>query len=417
MIKKKITIIMVSTLLLLTMGCKSITPPVSANAKNLMDGVKPEATTTAAKLTKDEIKNLNKFSSKLFLSIFDDKNTLVSPLSIMGALGMTANGANNDTRDEFVRLFGATDIEAVNNAFANYIKSLPSHENYKFNIANSIWINDNTGFKPNIEFLQTNANYYNAELYEATFNKKTQDEINSWVNKNTDGMIPTIIDQIDDGTIMYLINALSFDAEWHRIYNEGDIFTDVFYDEEENTEEVEFMFSKERKYLEGKTYTGFIKDYKDGKYSFVALLPNEGINMRAFISDLDYEKMYEDIKSPEDIVVHATMPKFSYSFDTPLVKPLENMGLLKAFNSDLADFSNMGTSENEDLFVGNVIHKTFIDVNEKGTRAGAATAVVMETTSAPMDIKTIVLNRPFMYMIIDKENGLPMFVGTLMNTK
>lgn len=417
MIKKKITIIMVSTLLLLTMGCKSITPPVSANAKNLMDGVKPEATTTAAKLTEDEIKNLNKFSSKLFLSIFDDKNTLVSPLSIMGALGMTANGANNDTRDEFVRLFGATDIEAVNNAFANYIKSLPSHENYKFNIANSIWINDNTGFKPNIEFLQTNANYYNAELYEATFNKKTQDEINSWVNKNTDGMIPTIIDQIDDGTIMYLINALSFDAEWHRIYNEGDIFTDVFYDEEENTEEVEFMFSKERKYLEGKTYTGFIKDYKDGKYSFVALLPNEGINMRAFISDLDYEKMYEDIKSPEDIVVHATMPKFSYSFDTPLVKPLENMGLLKAFNSDLADFSNMGTSKNEDLFVGNVIHKTFIEVNEKGTRAGAATAVVMETTSAPMDIKTVVLNRPFMYMIIDKENGLPMFVGTLMNTK
>lgn len=415
--KKIISIILASSLLLLSVGCTNTAPVAKADAKNLMENVVAESVDDGVQLSDEDGAKLMDFSLQLFKNSLEEEKTLVSPLSVISALGMTANGANGETLKEFEEMFGLGSIDEFNKYLAAYAKGLPSDEKYKFNLANSIWLNDSVGFVPNEEFLQTNANYYNAEIYEAPFNNATKDTINSWVNENTDEMIPTIINEIDDGTIMYLINALAFDAEWDNIYNESNIFTDKFHKEDGGSKDVEFMFSKESKFLKGENYKGFIKDYVDGKYSFVAILPDEGVKIADFVEGLDYGDLYNNLSNPEATQVITHTPKFSYAFSTSLSETLKTMGLNKAFEGGAADFTGMGKVQEGSLFIGDVIHKTFIEVNEKGTKAGAVTAVVMEATSAPMEIEAVKLNRPFMYMIIDGETNLPMFIGALMDVE
>lgn len=416
--KQIISMLLIFTLVIISAGC---TPTANTGAtgdvKNLMENISTDTQIEEATLTESDAKKLMGLSIGLFNRSYEGENTLVSPLSIISALGMTANGAREETLKEFENFFGLGSMEEFNKYIAAYSKGLPNNEKYKFNLANSIWLNSGVGFTPNEEFLKLNGSYYNAEIYEAPFSGETKDAINAWVNENTDEMIPKILEEIDSGTIMYLINALAFDAEWQRIYNESDIFTDKFTKEDGSSSDVEFMYSKESKFLQGDNYTGFIKDYKDGKYSFVAVLPNEDIKMADFIKDFNYELLYENLANPVDTEVHATLPKFSYAFSTSLSETLKAMGLETAFDTERADFSGMGTATEGKVFIGDVLHKTFIEVNEKGTRAGAVTAVVMETTSAPMDYHEVRLDRAFMYMIVERETNLPMFIGTLMSVE
>lgn len=345
-----------------------------------------------------------------------DKNVLVSPLSVITALAMTANGAEGETKAQMEAVLG----ENLNAYLREYKQNLPQGEYNKLHIANAIWFKDAEYLQVKDSFLQTNADYYGAAAYKAPFDDTTLQDINNWVETNTDGMIKNILSRIDKDAVMYLVNALSFDAEWSSIYYETQIRDGEFTKEDGIVQKIELMYSSEYQYLEDELATGVIKYYKGRKYAFVALLPKEGVTVAEYVESLTGEHLAELLANPQDIKVYTRIPKFETEYDVNLNDILVQMGMEDAFDEDRADFSAMADLPvDRNLYINNVIHKTFISVDEKGTKAGAATVVEMaDTTSAVMDPeepKRVYLDRPFVYLLIDCENNEPIFIGTMMD--
>jgi len=359
------------------------------------------------------------FGVRLFqTSMEEGKNTLISPLSVLYALAMTANGAEGETLAQMEQVLGM-DVDNLNSYMLAYLDLLPETKDYKMSLANSIWFKDDPDFIVEQRFLQTNADYYGAGAYKAAFDEGTRNDINNWVKEHTDGMIPEIIDEIPDEAIMYLVNALAFDAKWADEYEEHQIREGRFTMEDGTRQDVDMMHSEEYTYLEDDLATGFIKYYKDRKYAFVAMLPNEGVSVSQYVDSLTGEHMRELLNNPQDVTVFASIPKFETEYDIEMSEVLQEMGMTDAFDWRVADFSRLGTYnvDGMNICINRVLHKTFISVSEQGTRAGAATAVEMVAEGAMeiVEFKEVVLDRPFVYMLIDCETNLPFFIGTMMN--
>ena len=359
------------------------------------------------------------FGVRLFkTSIEEGKNTLISPLSVLYALAMTANGADGETLAQMEQVLGM-DVDNLNSYMLAYLELLPESKDYKMSLANSIWFKDDPNFAVEQSFLQTNADYYGAGAYKAAFDEGTRNDINNWVKEHTDGMIPEIIDEIPDEAIMYLVNALTFDAKWADEYEKHQIREGRFTMEDGTRQDVDMMHSEEYTYLEDDLATGFIKYYKDRKYAFVAMLPNEGVSVSQYVDSLTGEHLRELLNNPQDLTVFASIPKFETEYDIEMSEVLQEMGMTDAFDWQVADFSRLGTYnvDGMNICINRVLHKTFISVSEQGTRAGAATAVEMVAEGAMeiVEFKEVVLDRPFVYMLIDCETNLPFFIGTMMN--
>ena len=359
------------------------------------------------------------FGVRLFkTSMEEGENTLISPLSVLYALAMTANGADGETLTQMEKVLGM-DVDNLNSYMLAYLDLLPESQDYKMSLANSIWFKDDPNFAVEQSFLQTNADYYGAGAYKAAFDEGTRNDINNWVKEHTDGMIPEIIDEIPDEAIMYLVNALAFDAKWADEYEEHQIREGRFTMEDGIRQDVDMMHSEEHTYLEDDMATGFIKYYKDRKYAFVAMLPNEGVSVSQYVDSLTGEHLRELLNNPQDLTVFASIPKFETEYDIEMSEVLQEMGMTDAFDWRVADFSRLGTYnvDGMNICISRVLHKTFISVSERGTRAGAATAVEMVAEGAMeiVEFKEVVLDRPFVYMLIDCETNLPFFIGTMMN--
>ena len=387
---------------------------------DLMDGITPRGNAgDAAELTDVSDAAVTDFAIRLFKeSMADGENTLVSPLSVLVALSMTANGADNETLSQMEAVLGMP-IDQLNTWISTYMVNLPEEEKYKLSLANSIWFTDDERFTVNQDFLQTNADYYGADIYRAPFDDDTCKDINKWVKDNTDGMIKNLLDQIPQEAVMYLINALAFDAEWQDIYFENQVREGEFTTENGEKRNVDMMYSEENKYLEDKHATGFIKYYKDRKYAFAALLPKEGTTVSEYIASLDGEHLNELLTNAKSVFVNTSIPKFETEYDVDMSAVLSGMGMPDAFSGATADFSKLGHSTAGNIFINRVLHKTFISVDERGTKAGAATVVEMNDESAMIieDPKQVFLDRPFVYMLIDCETNLPFFIGTMMDVK
>ncbi|MGI6546022.1 MAG: serpin family protein [Fastidiosipilaceae bacterium] len=393
--------------LLALAGCEK---KVSAST-DLMEGVKPRTVGTDAKLVDSGATALADFSLRLFGSAFDEEgNILVSPLSALFALGMTANGTQGETRAQMEDTFGLT-VDELNQYLYVYMKSLPSEEQYKLSMANGIWLNDSADFTANPDFLQTNADRYGAAIHKAPFDDETKDQINEFVNENTAEMIPSILDDIQPDELMYLVNALAFEAEWAKVYEEFNVREGEFTNADGEQKIVDMMYSQEDLYIEDEFATGFIKPYVDDKYAFVALLPNEGISVMDYASSLTGENLRTLLDNAEATTIDTAMPKFKSEYSTLLNDSLRDIGIIDLFDGSKADLSELGTSKTGNLFVNRVIHKTFIEVDELGTKAGAATVVGIAKASLPIITHEVYLNRPFLYMLIDREHNLPLFVG------
>ena len=390
----------------------------SNSTSDLMAGFKPS--TNALSFKKDDglertfENEYRSFAFRLFSQCAkkdsSHQNTLVSPLSVMTALAMTANGANDNTLAEMLNALNgetAQDISQLNQYLGAYLGSLPSEPKAKFASANSIWVREGS-LDVKKEFLQTNADYYGADVFQSEFDEKTLRDINQWVSDNTGRMIPKILDEIPDAAVMYLINALSFDAEWQKIYSEDELFEDEFTDIDGKTQQVTMMSSNESGYLDDGMAKGFIKPYASG-YSFVAMLPDEGVSLDGYIEKMQSLGLWEQISKGDREPVMASIPKFSAKYSTELSDVLKAMGMRDAFDADNADFSGMAKVNKGELYINRVIHKTAIQVDERGTKAGAATAVEMKTNGALMNM--VYFNRPFVYMIIDDQSCLPIFIG------
>ena len=348
-------------------------------------------------------------------------NLLLSPMSISAALSMTANGAAGDTLAEMEKVLGGgLSIDQLNDYMAYYISRLPDKEKEKIYLADSIWIKDDPTLKVYDEFLETNKKYYNAEIYKSSFEPNSiVKDVNSWVNKNTKGMIPNLINpsNIKQNTMMMLINTLYFESEWENPYlstTDGK-FTDL------NGQELDIkqMESMESFYYDLGNADAFKKPYIDGEYSFVGILPHSDVDFNEYISSLDASALCEGLKEYEDpstVDLYVMIPKFKYNYGASLKEILPELGMKTAFDSDKADFSKINDLSVEGalpLYIDDVIHKTKIEVTEKGTKAAAATAVIMGAgAAAPIEKKKvyIYLDRPFVYMIVDKNN-VPLFIG------
>ena len=358
--------------------------------------------------------HINDFSVKLFQSSLDkQQNTLVSPLSVLLALAMTANGAEEETLAQMEATFGCS-LDYLNFYLQAYAENLPQTEKAKLSIANSIWLKTDEDIVVRQDFLQTNADYYNAGVYQTPFDAQTLKQINKWVKTHTDGMIDKILDEIPRDTVMYLINALAFDAEWENPYREHQVWLDIFTKEGGGQRKVNFMYSTEPVYLQDENTSGFIKYYAGRDYAFVGLLPATGTRLEDYVAGLSGEKLYQLLENAEYQDVDVSIPKFAVDYDLQMNDVLQRMGMLDAFDLALADFSNMAAcADGRNIFINEVLHKTHIEVDEHGTKAAAVTAVGPECGGMPPDNPEVYLNRPFVYLLIDCREQLPLFIGTV----
>lgn len=342
------------------------------------------------------------------------KNVLVSPLSVISALAMTAGGAKEETLGQMEEAFGMS-VPELSAFLSDYQAGLPAGENYKLSMANGIWFTDDQRFTVEPDFLQACADSFGAAARKAPFDDSTLKEINQWVKDNTDGMIEEILDEIPPDAVMYLVNALAFDAEWERIYRDYEVREGEFTKADGTVQQTEMMYSEEGQYLEDENATGFLKYYADRKYAYVALLPKEGMSVAEYVATLDGGKLLDILANPMQFQVNAAIPKYENEYSADLSDTLQHMGMPDAFDMGKADFSGIGYSTAGNIFISRVLHKTYIAVDERGTKAGASTAVEMKDECAMMEdyIRTVYLNRPFLYLIIDCESNLPVFIGTV----
>lgn len=341
----------------------------------------------------------------------DGQNTLVSPLSVFSALAMTANGANGDTLSQMEDVLGMSAGD-----MGSWLGDYLSSQTGELKLANSIWFTDDDRLNVNPDFLSSSADTFQAEITRASMDPETCNAINRWVREKTDGMIPSILDKIPEDAVMYLVNALAFEADWNAPYEEYQVRDGIFKTEDGREQAMELMHSTEHVYYEDDYATGFRKSYDRGRYAFVALVPKEGVTVEDYLETLTGEHLQELLENPTSTTVYAALPKFEAEFETELSEILKAMGMRDAFDVLAADFSGIGSCKEGNLFISQVRHKTSLSVAEQGTRAGAATVVEMVAGGALIqDTKTVTLDRPFLYMIVDGWQNYPIFIGTMMD--
>ena len=406
--KRILALILLTTILTGVTGCNNKT------AKSLSEGVEPGKVEGAEGV--GNVIATNHFSLEVFKRARNKEgNTIISPFSVLCALAMTANGAEGDTLAQMEDVLGMS-VDELNQMFYLFKDSLPNEKSLKMTLSNSIWFTEHVRFTPNEEFLQTNADYYGAEIYEAPFDQSTVKDINEWIDRNTDGMIKHMIDEISDSAVMYLINALTFDAEWSVIYENTQIRDGRFTMEDGKTKNIDYMHSEENYYLESEHGIGVMKPYKGGEYAFVALLPKEGMSVEEYLNTLDGEELSQILANMQNVTVETKIPKFEMTYEVSLTDILQEMGMKDAVDVSKADFTSLGTSTVGNIYMDEVLHKAYINVDEKGTKAGAVTIVAV-TDGCMLEMeepKKVYLDRPFIYMIVDMGHQIPMFIGTYM---
>ena len=394
---KKLALLLAIALLLALPGCGAET--------GLLTGVtaseRGEAS-DAAELAAD-------FTVELFNAAYEGGDALISPVSVLAALAMAEAGAEGETLAQMEEVFGV-DAETMRLALSAYMSSVAGTE---AKMANAIWFRDDGSFVPNGGFLADCASFAGAEVFADEFTAALAGEINGWIKEHTDGMIKDVLDEIDPSAVMYLVNALAFEADWAEQYEEYQV-RDGEFNAEDGVKTVEMMYSDEHVYLEGDGFTGFMKPYKGGRYAFAALLPDETSSLEALLGSLTGEKFADALENAAEAEVSAGLPSFEGRTQTELSAVLAGMGMTDAFDMGLADFSGMGESELGGIFLSRVLHETFIEVTPQGTRAAAVTVIEAPTgMAAPQDLKTVICDRPFAYMIVDTEYNIPLFFGVV----
>lgn len=378
----------------------------SGAVRDLTEGISKNE--SASKAPDDEFKAAaSSFAAELFKGNYSKgKTSLVSPLSVLTALALVQNGAQGNTLAQLEQALDGLDRDTLNAYMRAYCDFLTESDELK--IANSVWTDSSAEAKR--DFLQKAVDSYSAQLFSAPLSDpKTVESINSWVKKNTDGMIPKIIEKADRYAVMMLVNAIAFDAKWETPYKRSDIEKLEFTSYSGSKKKTDFMCSTENVYLKDGGTVGFMKPYKNGRFAFAALLPDENTGIDDYVASLSGDKLMKIFSSAKrGNEVDVKMPKFRAEYSAQLIDTLKKMGVKDAFDSKTADFSSL--IENRDAYIATVVHKTFIEVDEKGTRAAASTLVGADTMSL-MEPYRVCLNRPFVYMIVDTETNLPLFIG------
>lgn len=352
------------------------------------------------------------FGFELFgYALADSDNALISPVSVMAALSMAADGADGETLAQMERVLGMTN-EDLRESYGGYVHPANSSEELRF--ANSLWLRNDGSFQVNKNFVERTLEAYGADVFSEPFDAETKDKINYWVSENTDGEIENMLEDIPPEAVSYIINTVLFEAEWARQYTESDIRENQTFTAANGEKQTVTMLNSEENYFVsiGKT-KGFVKNYEGGEYAFVGLLPDEGVSVEEAAASFSGEDFINAVTNLEYKPVTVNIPKFSFDCKYELNEPLKAMGMPTAFNAWEADFTNLGTSPMGNIYIGRVLHNTFIRFDENGTKAGAATAIEFDAEGAMMDMEYLNFNRPFIYAIVDTSTGMPIFIGAV----
>ena len=364
----------------------------------------------------------NAFGLKLFREIHaqeNGENVFIAPLSVGMALGMAYNGADGSTKEAMQRTLELQGLALtqVNESYRSLIDLLRGLDPaVEFRIANSIWYDQAYTFEQ--DFLQVNRDYFDAEVAGLDFaDPSAAQTINAWVDRNTNGRIKEIVDSpISPELVMFLINAIYFKGDWTNPFDEELTREGPFTLADGSARQVEMMsYAKPDTvlaYLDGDAGVQVLDMKYGGKaYSMTIVMPQQPADIDALVQGLDPETWERWIDGLAEMQAQVTMPKFTLEYDIELNEALKALGMEVAFDPFNADFTRI-YSGGERIYISKVKHKTFVDVNEKGTEAAAVTSVEIGITSMP---PMIIVDRPFLFAIREKFSGTILFLGVIVD--
>ena len=350
-----------------------------------------------------------------------DKNIFISPVSISIALAMTLNGAAGETEQAMRNTLQLQGLSAgsVNAGYAGLHQMLlKSDPKVTLTIANSLWARQGIPFKQ--DFLQRNTQFFGAQISTLDFNDVNASKvINEWVDTNTNGKIQKIIaDEIDPSAVLFLMNAIYFKGAWQTEFDPSMTRDGPFY-LATGGEKLVPMMSRTGvyPYYENDTadFQAIGLPYGNGQMSMYIFLPSRESDLNVFFQRLNPKSWGSWISQLEKQEVLLKVPKFKMEYKRELKDTLEVLGMGIAFDAGRADFSRMASLEtvNQNLYIQNVVHKTFVEVNEEGTEAAAATSVGVSATSIQPPPPQFIADRPFFFAIRDNETKTVLFMGTI----
>jgi len=360
----------------------------------------------------------NEFAFDLFRKVIDfskETNVFISPLSVSIALGMTWNGADDETKSEMesaLKMSGMS-VEEINEYYRILQTTLPTIDpTTKLTLANSLWYR--SGFQVKPDFLNVNVDYFDAYVRELDFSKAwAVDTINQWCAKKTNNLIPSVLDRIPEDAVMYLINAIYFKGIWRHQFEKKNTSQADFTNEAGEKVKVNMMFQKDTfAYAEDEKAQYLDMPYGNKAFSMTIILPKNGNTTADLLEYLTVNQWNSILQSLSMRKVEVYFPRFSSKNKFLLNDPLIDMGMKLAF-TDNADFSNIA---DENLFISRVLHNTYIEVTEEGTEAAAVTVVEIGYTSVPM-IPVFQVNKPFLFVIRENSTGVILFMGKMGNVE
>lgn len=373
------------------------------------DNMESEVAVVETPATKD-----NSFWGKLLGEAcreMDKENICLSPLSAQLAMAMVANGAEGKTRTEILDIMQLGD--SANAKSRKLLDDIATktvwNEHGDIRIANSIWIREDFDVKQ--EFVETNKEYLDALVERAAFNQETVNRVNEWCKENTNGKIPTILDRFKDNDRMLLINALYLKAAWSKPFQENNTTNQKFTTEKGKQVKVPMMMMRSNEQFYKDDVVSMVTKRLQGGYSMLFILPAEGVKCdeAAEYVAKDFDTYLRNMSVSD---VSLSLPKFTTDFGMSIKNTLANLGIKRAFGGN----AQFGGISDEPLFISDVVQKTYINVNEKGTEAAAVTMAITGLLSMrPQKIEVITFDRPFIYAIIKDNGNEVLFAGKVGN--
>lgn len=361
---------------------------------------------------RDIIENNNAFALNLFSQMKGFDSKVVSPMSVSYLMGMLANGADGQTRQEIMKAIGCEKVSLRD--LNEFYQMLITRANYfdkatTINIADYIALNCHYQLKDG--FASTMQNYYKSGVESLDFSKaSTLKRINRWCSDHTDGMIPKIIEQVDADAVSYIMNAIYFNGTWTDKFDTRQTKLENFQSYTRDIKKTQMMHRNGKyQYMDNADFAAVNLPYGNGSYSMTVILPNRGKSIDEVMAGLDAKKVSELRRSMDECVVDLKLPRFTISQETSLNDIISKLGAPTMFTSG-ADFSNFASGN---LSISKMLQKAKIEVSEEGTKASAVTMAMVAMTALRPEPRKVEFhaNRPFIYMITEHSTGAILFMG------
>ncbi|MDP4223479.1 MAG: serpin family protein [Bacteroidota bacterium] len=391
--------------------------PVSLSSCNKDDDNLPKEAVPII-LTQDQVALIgsgNSFAFDIFKRVLSgtpgSNNVMISPLSISYALSMTVNGADGSTRDSILKALrvNGLSVDALNKSYKSLTEALLSvDKRVLMSIANSVWTENN--FIIRQAFINILTEYYKADSKSFDIDDPTApDKINAWISDKTNGLIKNMVDKLSDNDVMLLINAIYFKGKWSSEFDKSKTTQMPFYKNSGLSADVPMMKQeKEYKVFRGSGFIFAEFPYGQGNFVMDVIVPDDNNGLQNILPSVTDSNLTTWVSQLSNTKVDLSFPKFKYGFKIKLKDILSDMGMSIAFH-DGADFSNI--SDQFDLLINEVTHQSFIETNEEGTEAAAATVVEIGVTSFPPSLLVLKLDHPFLYIIRETTTNSIIFMG------